>query len=90
MTDPQVSFVNEISVAAAPTTGSLASDTASTGYQTITIDSTDLQVLKNDPLYIGTEIILEDSNGQPVKLTNNDYLTVQGRIEVEYRFDGEF
>ena len=54
------------------------------------MDSVDIQVLKNNPLYIGTELILEDSGGQPVRLTNSDYLTVQARIEVEYRFDGEF
>jgi len=90
MTDPQLSFVGEIFVNAAPTTGSIATDTASTGYQYLVIDSVDVQVLKNDPLYIGTEIILEDSDGQPVRLTNSDYLTVLGRIEVEYRFDGEF
>ena len=90
MTNPQVSFVGDIFVTAAPTTGSIATDTVSTGYQYLVIDSTDVQVLKNDTLYVGTEIILEDSNGQPVKLTNSDYLRVIGRIEVEYRFDGEF
>jgi hypothetical protein len=90
MTNPQVSFVDDIFITAAPTTGSIASDTVSTGYQYVTIDSVDIQVLKNERLYVGTEIILEDSNGQPVKLTNSDYLRVIGRIEVEYRFDGEF
>jgi hypothetical protein len=47
-------------------------------------------VLKNDTLYIGTQIILDDTNGLPVKFTASDYLTIVGRIEVEYRFDGEF
>lgn len=89
-TNPEVSFVNEIFILAAPTIGSVASDTVSTGYQSVVIDSTDINILKNDTLYIATQIILEDSNGQPVRLTAGDYITVLGRIEVDYRFDGEF
>ncbi|MHC4529517.1 MAG: hypothetical protein ACYS29_16705, partial [Planctomycetota bacterium] len=65
-------------------------DVSSTGYQAVILDSLDLQVLKNDTLFIGTELSLEDSNGQPVKLTNNDFITVTSRIEVEYIFDGDF
>ena len=90
LTDPEVSFVDEIFVLAAPTLASIASDTISTGYQEITIDSADVHVLEHDTLYIGTQIILEDSNGLPVKLTASDYVTVIGRVEVEYRFDGDF
>jgi len=90
ISDPKVSFVDEIFVVAAPTIGSIASDTVSTGYQQVVIDSIDLRVLDNDTLYIGTQIVLEDTNGQPVKLTAGDYLTVLGRIEVDYRFDGDF
>ena len=48
------------------------------------------RILENDTLYIGQELVLEGSNGQSVKLTQDDYITVIGRIEVEYRFDGEF
>ncbi|MCX6835026.1 MAG: hypothetical protein NTW07_07825, partial [candidate division Zixibacteria bacterium] len=90
VSDPQVSFVGNIFIVAAPTAGGLTTDTISTGYQEIVIDSLDLQVLKNDTLYIGTQIILDDTNGQPVKLIASDYLTIVGRIEVDYRFDGEF
>jgi hypothetical protein len=89
VSDPEVSFVDDIFVLAAPTTGSIASDTISTGYQEVIIDSADVHVLENSPLYIGTQLVLEDSNGQPVKLTANDYLTIIGRVEVEYRFDGD-
>jgi len=90
ISDPEVSFVDEIFIVAAPTIGSIASDTVSTGYQQIVIDTIDLRVMDNDTLYIGTQIVLEDTNGQPVKLTAGDYLTVLGRIEVDYRFDGDF
>ena len=90
LSNPQVSFVDEIFIVAAPTVGGLANDTVSTGYQEVVIDSLDVQVLKNDTLYIGTQIILDDTNGQPVKLIASDYLTIVGRIEVDYRFDGEF
>jgi hypothetical protein len=90
MSDPEVAFLDEIFVLAAPTVAGIASDTLSTGYQEVTIDSADVHVLEHDTLYIGTQMILEDSNGQPVKLTAGDYLTVIGRVEVEYRFDGDF
>jgi len=90
MSNPQLAFVDDIFVTAAPTTGGIVSDTASTGYQKIIIDSSDAQILRNDPLFIGTELILDDSNGLPVKLTSSDYVTVIGRLEVDYRFDGEF
>jgi len=90
LSDPQVSFVGDIFIVAAPTVGGLATDTVSTGYQEVVIDSLDVQVLKNDTLYIGTQIILDGTNGQPVKLIASDYLTIVGRIEIEYRFDGEF
>jgi hypothetical protein len=78
-------------VLAAPTVGGIVPpDSATvTGYKTIYLDSTDIQILKNDPLFIGHEVTLLSSNGLPVKLTNNDYITVTGRIEVQYRFDGD-
>lgn len=90
LTNPQTSFINEIYVLAAPTSAGVASDTVSTGNVEVVIDSVDVEVLKNDTLYIGTQIILDSTNGLPVKLTARDYLTIVGRIEVDYRFDGEF
>jgi len=90
LTNPEVSFIDEIYVVAAPTVGGITSDTVSTGYQTVIIDSLDVDVLKNDTLYIATQIVIEDTNGQPIKLTASDYLTLIGRLEVDYRFDGEF
>ncbi|MCP4684000.1 MAG: hypothetical protein GY867_01000 [bacterium] len=86
---PQLSF-EDIFVTAAPVTAGVANDTVSTGYQVILLDSADIQILKNDTLYIGSEIVLDNTGGQPVRLTNNDYIQVIGRIEVEYRFDGDF
>jgi hypothetical protein len=80
-------LLNNISVVAAPVIAGVASDTAATGYQTILLSSDDVQILKNDTLYIGSRILLEDTGGLPVRLTNNDYIQVTGRIEVDYRFD---
>ena len=90
ISNPQASFLDEIFVVAAPTVGGIASDTVSTGYQQVIIDSVEVQVLKHDTLYIGTQLILDDTNGLPVKLTAGDYLTIVGRVEVDYRFNGEF
>jgi hypothetical protein len=81
--------IDDITVDAAPVVASVVVDTLSTGFQTIVLDSADIQILKNDTLYIGQELILHSSNGQPVRLTKNDFISVLGRIEVEYRFDGE-
>ncbi|MBK7141155.1 MAG: hypothetical protein IPH75_03615 [bacterium] len=88
-TNPEL-VIDSISVSAAPVVSSVVVDTLSTGEQTILLDSADIQILKHAKLYIGQELILHGSNGQPVKLTKNDFISVIGRIEVEYRFDGEF
>ena len=90
ISNPEVSFVDEIFVLGAPTTAGITSDTISTGYQTVVIDSTDIHVLENDTLYIGTQIMLEDTEGQSVKLVASDYIRIIGRIEVDYRFTGDF
>ena len=81
----------DMEVLAAPTiAGIVPPDSVTvTGYRTIYLDSTDIQILKNDPLFIGHEVTLLSSDGLPVKLTNNDYITVTGRIEVQYHFDGD-
>ncbi len=86
---PQL-LLDNIFVTAAPVIAGIACDTVSTGYQMIQLDSLDIQILKNDTLFIGSEIVLDGTGGQPVRLTNNDYIQVIGRIEVDYRFDGDF
>lgn len=83
--------IGPLVINAAPVSGAgLVIDTAATGYQEIMLTNADIQVLKSETLYIGQEMILQGSNGQSVKLMQNDYITVIGRFEVEYRFDGEF
>lgn len=89
--DPVKTF-DSLFITAAPVSAlGIVTDTATTGYQEIYLDSADVRlILENDTLYIGQELVLEGSDGQSVKLTQDDYITVIGRIEVEYRFDGEF
>ncbi len=83
--------IGPLSIGAAPVSGAgLVIDTASTGYQEIMLSNADIQILKNDTLYIGQELILQGTDGQSVRLIQSDYMTVTGRFEVEYRFDGEF
>lgn len=86
---PQV-LIDGLSVGAAPTVAGIVSDTISTGQQTIILDNTDIQVLNNDTLFIGQQIILQGTGGQAVHLTGDDYVQVSGYLEVDYRFDGEF
>jgi hypothetical protein len=56
----------------------------------IHLDNEDIQILKNDTLFIRPQIFLNASDTSGVKITENDYITISGRIEVVYRFDGEF
>lgn len=82
--------IDSILVPAAPVVGGVASDTVSTGFRSVVLDSADIQILKNPVLYVGQELVLNSSNGQVIRLTPNDAITFTGRIEVKYRFDGEF
>lgn len=56
----------------------------------VRLDNEDIQILKNDTLFIRPQIFLNASDTSGVKITENDYITISGRIEVVYRFDGEF
>jgi hypothetical protein len=82
--------IGALTVNAAPTIAGIVSDTLSSGYQSIVLNNEDIQILTHDTLYIAQEIILHGTNGQVVRLTNSDYLILQGYFEVEYRFDGNF
>ncbi len=89
-TAPQVK-IDSLYVTAAPTdSNGLVIDSIATDFQEIYLDSMDIKVLENDTLYVGQQIVLDGSNGQPVKLTEDNYISILGRIEVEYLFDGEF
>lgn len=68
----------------------LVTEAAETGYNDIILANQDVKILENDTLFIGTEIVLDSSDGQAVKFTRDDYLAVIGRLEVIYRVDGEF
>ncbi len=84
--------LDSLYITAAPTdpiTG-LVTDTSSSAFQTITLDSDDIRVLENETVYIGTELVLHGSDGLPVTIVSDDFITIRGRIEVEYLFDGEF
>lgn len=87
---PQL-LVNALQLPAAPIgAGGIVSDTISTNFQEVYLDSIDIKVLENDTLYFGMGFNLLGTSGQMVKLTANDYLTISGRIEVNYRFNGQF
>ncbi len=88
--NPQL-LVNALQLPAAPFgAGGIVTDTISTDFQNVYLDSIDLKILKNDTLYFGSTLNLSGTSGQMVKLTANDYLSITGRIEVNYRFDGTF
>lgn len=88
--NPQL-MINAINLPAAPVDISgLVTDTISSDYQEIFLDSTDIKILENDTLFIGSRINLSGTNGQSVKITANDYISITGRVEVIYKFNGEF
>ncbi len=67
----------------------LTTGVAVTDEQYITIDSADVNILNNPTLYIGQEIFIESSGGDMIRLNQDGFITLSGRIEVEYFFDGE-
>ena len=69
-------------------TGVAIQEAISTGE--IYLSNEDIQILKNDSLFIRQQLFLTASDTAAVKITENDYITISGRIEVEYLFDGEF
>jgi hypothetical protein len=89
-TSPEVTIDN-LFITAAPVNGSgIVTSAASTGEQIVALDSADIQVLRNPTLWIASQIILDSTGSQPVKLTGQDYVGIVGRIEIDYRFDGKF
>jgi len=57
---------------------------------TFSLDSNEIKILENDPLYITQNITLIGNGSQPVKIFRSDRIIIQGTINVEYKFDGEF
>ena len=88
--NPQVT-INGLFVDAGTVNGSgIVTTATSTGEQTVLLDSTDIQVLRNPSLWIASQLTLDSTNGLPVRLTAQDYVGITGRIEIDYRFDGKF
>lgn len=84
-------LIDEIAVPAAPVFGGIVTDTISTGYLQVVLDSAEIRVFERDSVYVGTRLVLEDTPpGETARLTVSDYISITGRIEVEYLFDGEF
>ena len=84
-------LVNALQLPAAPFgAGGIVTDTLSTGFQEVFLDSLDLKILQNDTLFFCSALNLAGTGGQMVKLTANDYLSISSRIEANYRFDGNF
>lgn len=82
--------LDTILVDGAPTdlvTGIVNADSITTGE--IYIDSVDVQILRNDTLYIRPQLFLNGSDPTGVQLTGSDYITISGYIQVNYRFDGD-
>ncbi len=81
--------ITGLSVTAAPHEGGLATGFSS-NLDTVLLSNDDVQILNTDSLYILTEFVLAGSDGQVVRLTSDNAITITGRLEVEYYFDGEF
>lgn len=87
---PQLSL-DTIKIDAAPvspSTGLTTGEIISSGE--IFLDSVDIQVLNNDSLFIRHEIFLNGSDPAGVQIVGSDFITITGRIEIEYLFNGEF
>lgn len=62
-------------------------DTATVSRNVLTMDSTAMRVLLHDTLWVGELITLESTQGESVRLTGADSLSISGYINVEYSFD---
>ncbi|HUV30282.1 MAG TPA: hypothetical protein VMY05_04205 [Acidobacteriota bacterium] len=81
--------ISDLSVGAAPHLGGVSIGSSEI-VDTVVLTDEDVQILNTDSLYILTQLVLEDSGGQVVKLTPDNAITIMGRVEVEYLFDGSF
>lgn len=79
--------INPAPVSLATGTGIVTEPIVSQG--TINLTNDDVQVLNTDTLYVRTKLILTSSDSSGVKLTENDYITINGQVNVEYEFDGD-
>ena len=80
--------VEPAAVSLATGTGVVEQPIISTGAINLTHD--DVQVLRNDTLYVRNLLILNGADTSGVRFTTNDYITITANIEIEYQFDGDF
>lgn len=88
-TNPEL-ILGPVSVAAGyinPITGTV--DSARVSTNDIVMDSTMLQILHRDTLWIGEWIKLDTTGSQSVKMMSSDFLTITGYIEVDYNFSDD-
>lgn len=80
--------IDPAEVSLATGTGIVSEPVVSRG--TIHLSNDDIQVLNTDTLYVRTKLVLTSSDTSGVKLTESDYMTINGQVNIEYEFDGEF
>ncbi len=55
----------------------------------LSMDSIQAQVLHNDTLWIGENLLLHSTNGQTIKMSASDYLQIIGYIDLDFNFSDE-
>jgi hypothetical protein len=81
--------ISGLSIPSAPFANGLSTGFSSSA-DTVLLSNDDIQVLNTDSLYILTAFVLEDTNGEAVRLIPDNSITITGRLEVQYLFDGNF
>jgi len=81
--------ITGLSIPSAPFANGLSTGFSSSA-DTVLLTNDDIQVLNTDSLYILTTFVLEDTNGEAVRLIPDNSITIIGRLEVQYLFDGNF
>jgi len=81
--------ITGLSIPSAPFANGLSTGFSSSA-DTVLLTNDDIQVLNTDSLYILTTFVLEDTNGEAVRLIPDNSITITGRLEVQYLFDGNF
>ncbi|MCX6827326.1 MAG: hypothetical protein NTV06_08710, partial [candidate division Zixibacteria bacterium] len=64
--------------------------TATETENTTTLDSVDMKVFANTTLYALPVIDIAGSDGQIVRITGNDYVSIRSTVNIEYEVDDSY
>ncbi len=86
---PQVT-IGPITVSAGRVDGAGITVASTISNSVITVDSADVQVLKNSVVYVGQLLTLASSGGQPIRFLGADFVDVKAHVIIDYLINDKF